>query len=70
MKNAPTGTVKITAEKKNSQRYGIITWTDGNTGRTNNGQLQDVVTYGEKVSDPVSGFFDVKASYGRAKIVR
>ncbi|MCI8472261.1 MAG: VaFE repeat-containing surface-anchored protein [Clostridiales bacterium] len=70
MKNAPTGTVKITAEKKNSQRYGIITWTDGNTGRTNNGQLQDVVTYGEKVSDPVSGFFDVKASYGSAKIVK
>lgn len=70
MKDAPTGAVNITAEKKNSQRYGVITWTDGITGQSNNGQLQDVVTYGEKVSDPVSGFFKLEASYGSAKIVK
>ena len=26
---APSSTVTITAEKKNSQRQGVITWTDG-----------------------------------------
>lgn len=70
MSEAPVGTVKITANKKDSQRYGVITWTDGITGRDNNGQLQDVITYGEKVSDPVSGFFNVKAGYGSAKIIK
>lgn len=70
MKDAPAGTVSVTAEKIGSQRCGVITWTDGNTGRTNNGQLQDVVTYGETVRDPISGFFNLKASYGSAKIVK
>lgn len=70
MKDAPAGTVSVTAEKIGGQRCGVITWTDGNTGRTNNGQLQDVVTYGESVRDPISGFFNLKASYGSAKIVK
>ncbi len=70
MKDAPVGTVSVAAEKIGSQRCGVITWTDGNTGRTNNGQLQDVVTYGETVRDPISGFFNLKASYGSAKIVK
>lgn len=40
---APSDTVRITAEKKNSQRRGVITWTDGVYGP--NGKLQDIVTY-------------------------
>ncbi len=40
---APSDTVAITAEKKNSQRRGVITWTDGVYGP--NGKLQDTVTY-------------------------
>lgn len=70
MSKAPTGTISVTAEKKGGQRRGVITWTDGITGRTNNGQLQDVVTYGESVSDPVNGFFNLKVSYGSAKIIK
>ena len=46
---APGDTVTITAEKKNSQRRGIITWTDGIYGP--DGGLQDVVTYAQSVSD-------------------
>lgn len=41
--DAPSDTVTITAEKKNSQRRGVITWTDGVYGP--NGKLQDTVTY-------------------------
>ena len=42
---APSDTVRITAEKKNSQRRGVITWTDGVYGP--NGKLQDIVTYAQ-----------------------
>lgn len=65
---APSDTVTITAEKKNSQRRGVITWTDGVYGP--NGKLQDVVTYAQSVSDPVKGYLNIKVSYGSAKIVK
>ena len=65
---APGDTVTITAEKKNSQRRGVITWTDGVYGP--NGSLQDTVTYAQTVSDPVKGYLNIKVSYGSAKIVK
>lgn len=65
---APESAVTITAEKKNSQRRGIITWTDGVYGP--NGELQDTVTYAQSVSDPVKGYLNIKVSYGSAKIVK
>ena len=65
---APSDTVTITAEKKNSQRRGVITWTDGVYGP--NGELQDTVTYAQSVSDPVKGYLKIKVSYGSAKIVK
>lgn len=65
---APSDTVTITAEKKNSQRRGVITWTDGVYGP--NGKLQDVVTYAQSVNDPVKGYLNLKVSYGSAKIVK
>lgn len=66
--NAPSDTVTITAEKRNSQRRGVITWTDGVYGP--NGKLQDTVTYAQTVSDPVKGYLNIKVSYGSAKIVK
>lgn len=61
-------TAVITADKLNSQRKAVITWSDGiidqNTG------IQDVVSYGESVTDPVRGFLNVKVSNGSAKIVK
>lgn len=65
---APADTVTITAEKRNSQRHGVITWTDGVYGP--NGKLQDTVTYAQTVSDPVKGYLNIKVSYGSAKIVK
>ena len=65
---APADTVTITAEKRNSQRRGVITWTDGVYGP--NGKLQDTVTYAQTVNDPVKGYLNIKVSYGSAKIVK
>lgn len=65
---APSDAVTITAEKKNSQRRGVITWTDGIYGP--NGELQDTVTYAQSVRDPVKGYLKIKVSYGSAKIVK
>lgn len=67
-KTAPSDTVAITAAKKNSQRRGVITWTDEIIGP--DGGIQDVVTYGESVNDPVKGFLKIKVSYGSTKIVK
>ena len=66
--NAPGDTVTITAEKRNSQRRGVITWTDGVYGP--NGKLQDTVTYAQTVNDPVKGYLNIKVSYGSTKIVK
>ena len=66
--DAPSDTVTITAEKKNSQRRGVITWTDGVYGP--NGKLQDTVTYAQTVKDPVKGYLNIKVSYGSTKIVK
>ena len=65
---APSDTVTITAQKKNSQRRGVITWTDGVYGP--DGGIQDIVTYAQSVSDPVNGYLNIKVSYGSAKIVK
>lgn len=66
--DAPSDTVTITAKKINSQRRGVITWTDGVYGP--NGKLQDTVTYAQTVNDPVKGYLNIKVSYGSAKIVK
>ena len=65
---APSGTVSITASKDNSNRRGVITWSDGRFGP--DGSLQDVVTYAQSVSDPITGYLNIKVSYGSAKIVK
>ena len=66
--DAPSDTVTITAEKRNSQRRGVITWTDGVYGP--NGKLQDTVTYAQMVNDPVKGYLNIKVSYGSTKIIK
>ena len=65
---APSEPVSITASKNNSMRRGIVTWTDGTYGP--DGGIQDVVCYTQSVSDPVTGYLNVKVSYGSAKIVK
>ena len=65
---APSEPVTITASKNNSMRRGIVTWTDGAYGP--DGGIQDVVSYTQSVSDPVTGYLNVKVSYGGARIVK
>ena len=65
---APENVITVTAEKKNSSRKGLITWTDGIyvPGKGS----QDMVTYTQLVNDPVKGYLNLKVSYGSAKIVK
>ena len=65
---APENVITVTAEKKNSSRKGLITWTDGIyvPGKGS----QDMVTYTQSVNDPVKGYLNLKISYGSAKIVK
>ena len=64
---APKDDVQITVSKTNSTRKAVITWTDEKIG-PQSGQLQDIVTFGQSVSDPVKAFLNVKVSLGNAKI--
>lgn len=66
---APTSDVKITVSKTNAKRKAVVTWTD-EIIEPKSGQLQDIVTYGETVNDPVTAYLNVKVSYGSAKIVK
>ncbi len=63
---APTAPVTLTAEKKNSSRCGVITWTDGQFGIGSG--LQDLVTYAETVNDPVEGFLLLFVPNGNLKL--
>lgn len=65
---APTNEITVTAEKKNSSRKGLITWTDV-IYKPGVGS-QDTVTYTQSVNDPVKGYVKLKTSYGSAKIVK
>lgn len=65
---APVNEITVTAEKKNSSRKGLITWTDG-IYKPGVGS-QDAVTYTQSVNDPVIGYVKLKTSYGSAKIVK
>ena len=66
--DAPSDSVRITTNKVDSTRRGIITWTDGTFNQGSS--KQDVITYAQSVSDPVQAFLNLKVSYGSAKIVK
>ena len=69
MTTAPTGNVDITATKNGNVRRSTVVWTDEIMGTRHN-QLQDVVSYGAEVADPVSGFVRVRVSTGHLKIAK
>lgn len=66
--SATTDKVTLTAEKKSSQRRGLIIWSDG--AYQPGGGNQDTVTFGQQVDDPVKGYINLMVSYGGAKIVK
>lgn len=65
---APSDNLLITAEKKNSERCGVVVWSDAKYGP--DGDLQDLISWGTNVFDPVQGFLKVKVSNGSCKIVK
>ena len=65
---APQNEITVTAERKNSFRKGLITWTDGIYAPGIGSQ--DTVTYAQSVNDPVKAYVKIKVSYGSAKIVK
>ena len=66
--SAPSAPITITASKTTGSRKGLIVWSDG-IYKPSEG-LQDLVSYTQSITDPVSGFIKVKVSYGSAKIVK
>ena len=68
MDKAPSKEFTITASKKNGVRRGVVVWSEGKHGQ--NSSVQDVVTYAQEVSDPISGYVKMKVSYGSCQIVK
>jgi len=68
MDKAPSKEFTITASKKNGVRRGVVVWSEGKHGQ--NSSVQDVVTYAQEVSDPVTGYVKMKVSYGSCQIVK
>ena len=67
-KSAPSGVVTVSAEKTNSLRKGLITWSDGTF--SNKSGNQDIVCYTEGVNDPVKAFLKVDVKNGNLKIAK
>lgn len=67
---APTAAVTITATKKNSERKGVVTWSDEVMSNKDSGQIQDVVSYTAEVDDPVQGFVKAKVNNGSMSILK
>ena len=68
MDKAPSKEFTITASKKNGVRRGVVVWSEGK--HSQNSSVQDVVSYAQEVSDPVSGYVKMKVSYGSCQIVK
>lgn len=64
----PGKAVTITATRLSSFRKGLVVWTDGTFDP--DGGTQDMVSFAESVSDPVSGSFTVKLGTGSLKLCK
>jgi hypothetical protein len=64
----PGKAVTITATRLSSFRKGLVVWTDGTFDP--DGGTQDMVSFAESVSDPVSGSFTVKLGIGTLKLYK
>ena len=64
-----TDPVQVTANKQNSNRKGVLVWTDHVIDPNADGG-QDIATYGETISDPIVGYLNVKTNYGSVEIIK
>ena len=61
-------TILVTAEKQNAYRSSLVIWSDGTWSKAG---VQDTITYGENVSDPVNGYFELEMdAAGGLRIVK
>ena len=65
----PTKPIEITATRSTT-RAGLIVWSDGNVGPGSFNEVQDLVTFGEEVSDIIHGYMKVKTDYGSIRLVK
>lgn len=67
--DAPTEeTILVTAEKQNAYSSSLVIWSDGTWSKAG---VQDTITYGENVSDPVNGYFELEMdAAGGLRIVK
>ena len=68
MDKAPSKELIITASKKNGVRRGLVVWSDDKYQNSNG--IQDVVSYAQEVSDPVTGYVKMQVSYGSCEIIK
>ncbi|MDR1565054.1 MAG: sortase B protein-sorting domain-containing protein [Oscillospiraceae bacterium] len=66
----PTGTIDITANKSGNVRKTTVVWTDYIMSNKTNGQIQDLISYGADVADPVNGYVRLKVSLGSLAIIK
>lgn len=67
---SPADQMTVTAQKKESNRRAMVVWSDGVTSTSNNGQIQDMISYGQEVSDPVQMTFSLRVATGNVKLVK
>lgn len=61
-------TILVTAEKQNAYSSSLVIWSDGTWSKAG---VQDTITYGENVSDPVNGYFELEMdAAGGLRIVK
>ena len=61
-------TILVTAEKQNAYSSSLVIWSDGTWSKAG---IQDTITYGENVSDPVNGYFELEMdASGGLRIVK
>lgn len=61
-------TILVTAEKQNAYSSSLVIWSDGTWSKAD---VQDTITYGENVSNPVNGYFELEMeAAGGLRIVK
>lgn len=64
----PTEQMTVKASKKQSNRRAFVVWTDNVVSTSNKGQIQDQISYGQEVTDPVQMNFSLRVSTGNVNL--
>ena len=68
MATAPTGKINITANRSGSKRSAVVIWAVDKIIVKN--KVQGLVTVGQDVTDPISGFLNAEVPYGSMAIIK